>query len=132
MDAVVLNRCIPACENIEKTSENEFFANVNVKFGFVPIKFNVRVNLTYADEPRNYRLKAQAEGGLADAAKATGDVEFIEVSEQTTRVKFLGQLMPGSKLFELGEPLIQQTAGKWFKRFFQRFEKVILEKDDRS
>ncbi len=126
MEPRILTQCIPACQNIEKYSTDQFYAKVKVKFGFVPVRFNVKVNLSNILEPQKYSLEAVGEGGFAHAAKAIGDVEFIKMDEQTTRVDFLGQVLPGSKLVELGEPLIQATANKWFNRFFQRFEKEIL------
>lgn len=130
MDPDVLTRCIPACQVIEKTDAHLFNARVNVKFGFIPVRFNVRLMLSNLVQPRSYSMQAQAEGGLADAAKATGDVAFIGLDERATRVDFVGTLLPGSKLFELGEPIIQKTAGKWFTLFFQRFEGVILQDID--
>ena len=124
-DPVVLTECIPACKSIEKVTDQEFFARVDVKFGFVPVKFDVTVMLSNMLEPEQYVLSAKAHGGLANAAKATGTVDFLKLNEQKTRVEFLGHILPGSKLFELGEPLVQKTAAKWFNRFFHKFEQVI-------
>ena len=126
MEPDVLTQCIPACKEIEKHSVDHFYAKVKVKFGFIPVRFNVKVNLSDLIEPEKYSLEAEGEGGFAHAAKAIGDVEFIQIGEHTTRVNFLGQVLPGSKLVELGEPLIQATATKWFNRFFERFEAEVL------
>ncbi len=125
MDTSVLTDCIPACQDIEKFSDDHFHAKVKVKFGFIPVRFNVNVKLSAISMPDKYSLEAEGEGGLAHAAKAVGNVEFVRTNEHTTRVDFLGEVLPGSKLFELGEPLIQKTASKWFNRFFERFEQVV-------
>ena len=130
MDPDVLTQCIPACQVIEKTSPELFNAKVNVKFGFIPVKFNIRLMLSNLDQPRFYSMEARAEGGLAHNARATGDVTFTGFDDRSTRVDFVGMLMPGSKLFELGEPIIQKTAGKWFRLFFERFERAIVEKSN--
>ncbi len=126
MDTEVLTQCIPACQDIEKLADDHFYARVKVKFGFIPVRFNVNVKLSEITEPQKYSLQAEGEGGLADAAKAIGNVEFVQTDENGTQVNFLGQVLPGSKLIELGEPLIQKTANKWFNRFFERFETVIM------
>ena len=126
MDTWVLTQCIPACQDIEKLAADHFYARVKVKFGFIPVRFNVNVKLSGILKPEKYSLQAEGEGGLADAAKAIGKVEFVLIDENSTQVNFLGQVLPGSKLIELGEPLIQKTANKWFNRFFERFEMVIV------
>lgn len=125
----VLTQCIPACRTIEKISPQEYKILVKVKIGPFPVRFNVRLLLPILDPPKHYTLMAQAEGGLAHAAKATGNVEFTALDNQLTRVNFTGQMLPGSKLFELGEPLVQKTAAKWFALFFQRFEQVLMQQD---
>lgn len=130
MDPGVLTQCIPACQVIEKTSAQSYNAQVKVKIGFIPVRFNVNLLLSNLDPPQRYCLEAQAEGGLAHAAKATGDVQFLQIDDQITRVNFVGQVLPGSKLFELGEPIVQKTASKWFNLFFQRFERVLLQGTD--
>jgi len=127
MEPDVLTDCIPACQAIEKHTSDYFYAKVKVRFGFVPVRFNVKVRLSNLIEPEKYSLEAEGEGGLVHAAKATGEVEFVQIDKDTTQVNFLGQVLPGSKLVELGEPLIQKTASKWFNRFFKRFEAVIEE-----
>ena len=125
MEPQVLTQCIPACQVIKKTSEQSFKAQVKVKFGFIPVKFDVNVLLSNVKPPNHYDLLAQAQGGLAHAAKATGTVEFVELNDSSTRVNFTGIIWPGSKLFELGEPIVQKTATKWFKQFFERFETTL-------
>ena len=123
MEPDVLTQCIPACQQIHKTTEDEFFARVKVKFGFIPVKFDVKVGLSNILQPCSYSLDARAQGGLANAAKAIGDVEFIKLDPSTTEVNFLGKILPGSKLFELGEPIVQKTASKWFNLFLNGLKK---------
>ena len=132
MEPKVLKQCIPACQVIEKNTDESFTAQVKVKFGFIPVKFNVHVLLSDIDPPRRYDLQAQASGGLAHAAKATGNVEFVALDQHSTRVSFSGEILPGSKLFELGEPIVQKTASKWFRRFFERFEATLKENTEFS
>ena len=132
MEPRILTQCIPACQVIERTSEQSFNALVKVKIGFIPVSFNVNLMLSNLNPPKHYSLEAQATGGLAHAAKATGNVEFIQINNQLTCVNFTGRVLPGSKLFELGEPIVQKTAGKWFTVFFRRFERVLIQGIDQQ
>lgn len=125
MDPGVLAQCIPACKSIEKHSPEEFFARIRVKFGFVPIRFDLRVLLDDLAEPQGYSVVAVGQGGLVDGAKAEGRVNFIALGPDKTRAEYTGRILKGGVLLELGEPLVQKTANTWFKRFFQRFETVI-------
>lgn len=132
MEPNVLMQCIPACQSIKRTSEQTFNARVKVKIGFIPVSFNINLMLSNLNPPKHYTLQAQATGGLAHAARATGDVEFIQRADQLTCINFNGRLLPGSKLFELGEPIVQKTAGKWFAVFFRRFERVLIQGIDQQ
>ena len=125
MDPDILVQCIPACRSIEKCSAQKYFAKVRVKFGIVPIRFNLSVLLANLNEPTGYTVSAVGQGGLVDGAGADGTVEFIAIDDENTRIVFLGHILKGSVLFELGEPLVKKTANKWFGRFFLRFEDAI-------
>ena len=50
-DPAVLEKCIPGCETLEKTSDNEFQATVKLKIGPVSARFKGKVTLEDIDAP---------------------------------------------------------------------------------
>jgi uncharacterized protein len=68
-DPDVLRACIPGCEELEKTSDNEFRATTKMKIGPVSARFKGRVTLSDFDPPNSYKISGEGEGGVAGFAK---------------------------------------------------------------
>ena len=69
-DPEVLKVCIPGCQSLEKTSENEMQAVAKVKVGPVSATFKGKVTLSAdIDPPNGYRISGEGQGGIAGFAK---------------------------------------------------------------
>jgi carbon monoxide dehydrogenase subunit G len=68
-DPEVLKVCIPGCQSLEKTSENEMEAVAKVKVGPVSATFKGKVTLSDIDPPNGYRISGEGQGGIAGFAK---------------------------------------------------------------
>ena len=55
-DPAVLKDCIPGCESIERTGDNEYEVVLTAKVGPVSAKFKGKMTVTDADPPRAYTL----------------------------------------------------------------------------
>ena len=64
-DPEVLKICIPGCEELEKTLDNEFRATTKMKVGPVSARFKGRVILSDFDPPNSYKITGEGEGGMA-------------------------------------------------------------------
>ena len=69
-DPVILKKCIPGCERLEKVSPTEMTAAVVVKVGPVKANFTGKVILSDIDPPNGYRISGEGSGGVAGFAKA--------------------------------------------------------------
>ena len=82
-DIAILKACIPGCEALSWTNENELEARVILKIGPVKAKFNGKVTLDTTNAPTGFSLAGAGDGGLAGFAKGGADVELIGDGDST-------------------------------------------------
>ena len=125
VDPEVLKRCIPGCEELEKTSDTDFAAKIFLKIGPVKAKFSGTVSLDVSRAPYNLSLSGAGEGGLAGFAKGGADVELVDQGCETL-LRYKATAETGGKIAQLGARLIESTAKKLLKAFFNNFEKIMI------
>lgn len=123
-DPDILQRCIPGCEELVQTSDNDYSAKVVLKIGPVKAKFSGTVTLDASGAPAHLSLSGAGDGGLAGFAKGGADVELVEAGDDTV-LKYTAKAETGGKIAQLGARLIDSTARKLSKAFFTEFEKVM-------
>ena len=121
----VLIRCIPGCEELEKTSDAHYTAKVILKIGPGKAKFSGNATLDLRAAPTNLSLAGAGDGGLAGFAKGGADVELIDQGNETI-LRYRAKAETGGKIAQLGARLIESTAKKLSKSFFSNFEKIML------
>ena len=123
-DPEVLARCIPGCETLEKTADNEFTATVTLKVGPVKAKFAGKVTLSDLDPPNGYTLSGQGQGGAAGFAKGGAEVRLAEDGGQTI-LTYTVNAQVGGKLAQVGSRLIDGTARKLANQFFTKLDETL-------
>ena len=120
----ILKQCIPGCQELVKTSETDFTAKVVLKIGPVKAKFSGNVTLDIEFAPAHLSLSGAGDGGLAGFAKGGANVELIEQGDDTL-LRYSAKAETGGKIAQLGARLIESTAKKLSKTFFNNFEKIM-------
>ena len=122
-DPAVLKDCIPGCESIERTGDNEYAVVLTAKVGPVSAKFKGKMTVTDADPPRAYTLSFEGQGGVAGFAKGEATVTLAPEGN-ATRLSYTARASVGGKLAQVGARLIdgvaKQLAGKFFESFNER------------
>jgi hypothetical protein len=126
-DPEILKQCIPGCEEIEQSGENAFSAKVKAKVGPVNSRFSGTVTLSNLNPPESYTISGEGSGGAAGFAKGGADVKLEEIDAGQTKLSYKVDAQVGGKLAQLGQRLIQSTANKYAKQFFDKFEQVVGE-----
>ena len=116
-DPAVLKDCLPGCQEIEKTSETEMSATLVIKVGPVKATFKGGVTLSDLDPPNGYTLSGQGQGGAAGFASGEAKVRLEEEGGETV-VHYDVDAKVGGKLAQIGSRLIDSTAKKLAKQFF--------------
>lgn len=123
-DPEVLKACIPGCETVEKTGENELEAKVTLKIGPVKASFTGKVTLSNIDPPNGYTISGEGQGGVAGHARGGADVR-LEPDGDATILHYTVKAEVGGKIAQLGSRLIDSTAKKLAGEFFQNFAEVV-------
>ena len=126
IDPEILKDCIPGCEELILTAENEYSAKVLLKIGPIKAKFSGSVVLNTSNAPSGLTLTGAGEGGIAGFAKGGAEVELIDEGD-TTLLKYEAKAEIGGKIAQLGSRLITSTSRKLAKAFFGSFEKIMTE-----
>ena len=124
-DPEVLKQCIPGCQSLEKTSDNDLAATVVLKIGPIKATFNGAVTLKNLNPPNSYTIQGEGKGGIAGFAKGGADVTLTEDGPGMTLLKYEANADVGGKIAQLGSRLITSTSKKLAGEFFSTFgEKV--------
>ena len=123
-DPAVLKACIPGCETLDVTGENEFSAVATNKIGPVKARFKGKVRLTDLDPPNGYKISGEGDGGIAGFAKGGASVTLAD-KDGGTLLTYNVEAQIGGKLAQLGQRLVNGAAKKLADDFFVRFAAAV-------
>ncbi len=123
-DPEVLKDCLPGCQEIEKTSDTEMTATLVIKVGPVKATFAGGVTLSDLDPPNGYTLSGQGQGGAAGFASGEARVRLVADGGETV-VQYECDAKVGGKLAQIGSRLIDSTAKKLARQFFDSFAEKL-------
>ncbi len=125
-DVEVLKKSIPGCEELVKKNDQKLNAKVKLKIGPVSATFSGIVELTDLNPPFSYTISGSGHGGLAGSAQGIAYVELIQLNnDDITILSYSVDASVNGKLAQLGSRLIESTAKKLAKKFFEEFVKII-------
>ena len=124
-DPEILKQCIPGCETLTKASDTNFSAAVVAKVGPVKAKFSGEVELTELSPPSSYKISGEGKGGAAGFASGSADVKLEESDDGGTVLSYMVKAQVGGKLAQIGSRLIDSTAKKLSREFFDKFTELV-------
>lgn len=130
-DPEILRQCIPGCEKLEMISQTELQAQVLLKIGPIKARFAGDVTLSEFDPPNGYILSGEGKGGVAGMAKGVAHVKLREETTGQTLLEYEARVEVGGKIAQLGARLLDATATKLTKKFFEDFGRIVSDKSDR-
>ncbi len=119
-DPVVLQKCIPGCQELEKTGENQYNAKLSAGVGPVKGVFAATVTLKDITAPSHYTLVVEGKG-QPGFVKGTGSLTLSEEGDGTT-IQYSGEVNIGGIIASVGQRMIQATAQLLAGRFFNALE----------
>ena len=122
-DPQVLKVCIPGCEKIEATLENQYAVTMAVKIGPVSAKFNGKITLSNIQPPASYTIAFDGQGGVAGFGKGTAQVKLSpQQGGPGCVLDYTVQAQVGGKIAQLGQRLIDGVSRSMAEDFFKRFD----------
>lgn len=123
-DTDMLRKCIPGCESLEKTGDNEFQGKVAAAVGPVRAKFNVVIRLENAVPPESYTLSGESKAGAVGFGKGSADVRLKE-QENGTLLTYSAGFKVGGKLAQVGSRLVVGATRKTADDFFSSLSREL-------
>jgi carbon monoxide dehydrogenase subunit G len=120
-DPEILKACVPGCESIEKTGENEYLVLMVARIGPVSAKFKGKLALSDLDPPNAYSIAFEGQGGAAGFGKGGAKVRLSPEGDGT-RLAYSVKANVGGKLAQIGSRLVDAAAKKIANDFFQAFK----------
>jgi uncharacterized protein len=116
----VLQKCIPGCEQMEKTGENQYKANLTAGVGPVKGVFTATISLQGIIAPEHYKLVVEGKG-QPGFVKGSGELNLTDAGG-ATEITYTGDVNVGGLIASVGQRMIQATANLLAGRFFKSLE----------
>jgi len=120
-DPEVLKLCIPGCDSVLSTGENQYAIGMALRIGPVSAKFKGQITLTDIVPPHSYRILFEGQGGPAGFGKGHAQVQLTPTPIGCT-LAYTVQASVGGKVAQLGQRLIDGAARSLAEDFFRRFD----------
>lgn len=123
-DPEILKACIPGCESVEKTADDEYRIALTAAVGPVKARFNGKLLLSNVNPPQSYTLSFEGSGGAAGFGKGSSEVRLVPEGSATL-LEYSAKASVGGKLAQVGSRLIDGVARKMAEDFFARFNAAV-------
>jgi uncharacterized protein len=120
-DIEVLKQCVPGCESITPTGENQYEVALTAAIGPVKSRFKGKMEVADLRVPEGYTLKFEGSGGAAGFARGEAKVDLTQLSASETRLNYAANAQVGGKLAQVGSRLIDAASGAMADKFFEAF-----------
>lgn len=121
-DIDILKLCVPGCESITPTGENQYEVALTAAVGPVKSRFKGKMQLADIEPPHAYTLKFDGSGGAAGFARGEAKVALESVSARETKLNYVANAQVGGKLAQVGSRLIDAASGAMADKFFEAFQ----------
>ena len=123
VNPAVLEKCIPGCEQMEKTAENQYKARLTAGVGPVKGSFNATISLEQIVPPEHYKLVVEGKG-QPGFVKGSGELNLKDAGS-ATEIQYTGEVNVGGLIASVGQRMIQSTANLLAGRFFKALESEV-------
>lgn len=125
-DPQVLKTCIPGCDKVEPTGENQYAIGMAVRIGPVAARFAGKIQLVDVLPPNSYTLAFEGQGGAAGFGKGTAKVKLAPATEGAgCELSYSANAQVGGKIAQVGQRLVDGVAKAMAEDFFRRFDEEM-------
>jgi hypothetical protein len=130
-DPDALGAAVPGMQKMVKIDESHYEAVLGIRVGPVSANFSGTLTLTDVVPPESVTLMIEGKGG-AGFVKGVGYVKFENLGDETTLLKYTGEANIGGTLASVGQRMIDSVAKSMFKTVFEKLEKILEERWQKS
>ena len=124
-DPEVLATALPGTQNLEQVSENEYEGAMHVRVGPVAGAFSGRIVVSDEVPPESCTLTVDGRGAPGFAS-GTGHIQLIEQEDDTTLIKYEGEMQIGGKLASVGQRLLDTASKSMIRQGLESLNQALL------
>ena len=124
-DPEVLATALPGTQNLEQISENEYEGAMHVRVGPVAGAFSGRIVVSDEVPPESCTLTVDGRGAPGFAS-GTGHIQLIEQEDDTTLIKYEGEMQIGGKLASVGQRLLDTASKSMIRQGLESLNQALL------
>jgi len=121
-DPAVLAQCMPGCDQLVKTGENQYEMRMKLLIASLSGLFDGKVRLSDHEPPRAFRLEVEGKGKVG-FMKGHGSIALAPNSSGT-EVAYDGDVQLGGTIAAVGSRLVDTTSKLMLKRFFEKLSSI--------
>ena len=122
-DPVILAKCMPGCDHLDKVGEDEYEMKMKVAIASVQGLFGGKVRIADQNPPASFRLLVEGTGKIG-FLKGEGLLNLAAV-DGGTEVKYEGDVQVGGMIAAVGQRLVEGSAKLIIKKFFEKFTEAV-------
>lgn len=123
-DPEVLATAMPGTQKLDKINENEYDGTMNIRIGPVSGAFSGKLTVSDEFPPESCTLTVDGRGAPG-FAKGVGHVHFTEQGENTTLLKYDGEVNIGGTLASVGQRMIDSVSKSMIRQAFDVLDKAL-------
>lgn len=117
-DPEVLARCMPGCDSLVKTGEDEYAMRMKLLVASLSGQFEGKVKLTDQEPPNRFRMRVDGAGKIG-FMKGEGLIALSPDGDGTL-LTYDGDVHLGGTMAAVGQRLVDTTSKMMLKRFFDK------------
>jgi len=120
IDPEVLQRCIPGCVEVARTSPTEYHVTLHTRVAGIEASYEGEILMSDVNAPDSCTLAFEGKGAAAGLAIGTAQINLAQ-KEQGTRLTYTVAAMAGGKLAQCGDRALVGAAEKIIAKFMAAF-----------
>jgi carbon monoxide dehydrogenase subunit G len=121
-DPDVLAQCMPGCDRLVKTGDDEYEMRMKLLIASLSGLFEGRVKLSDHQPPQSFRMQVDGKGKVG-FMKGEGSISLAP-NGTGTDVRYVGDVQLGGTIAAVGSRLVDTTSKMVLKRFFEKLNAI--------
>ena len=110
--------CLPGCDRLESTGENQYSATLVVGIGAVKGVYEAKISLVDMVQPTSYKMVVEG-NGTTGFVRGEGDIKLDGEEGGSTVVHVQGDVQVGGPVAMVGQRLMSTVNKQMMDRFFR-------------
>ena len=128
-DPEILASALPGTQSLKQINKNEYEGTITLRIGPVSGSFAGNLKITNEKPPESCTLIVDGKGA-AGFLKGSGNVHFTDLGDDTTRMKYDGDVAVGGTLASVGQRMIDSVSKILIKTGFGILDKALEKRHD--